>query len=111
MKWFFLIASIISFPIGISEFSAVEWSQLFISSDFKLAFVVIGATFFTFLLNIYALKQMQPSTIGVFIYLQPIVGVLFAIIVDSYSLSPIQIGAATLIFVGVFLSTRKPKNS
>ena len=54
---------------------------------------------------------MQPSTIGVFIYLQPIVGVLFAIIVDSYSLSPIQIGAATLIFVGVFLSTRKPKNS
>ena len=109
MKWFFLIASIISFPIGISEFSAVEWSQLFISSDFKLAFVLIGATFFTFLLNIYALKQMQPSTIGVFIYLQPIVGVLFAIIVDSYSLSPIQIGAATLIFIGVFLSTRKSK--
>ena len=40
MKWFFLIASIISFPIGIIEFSAVEWSQLFISSDFKLAFEI-----------------------------------------------------------------------
>ena len=65
MKWLFLIASIISFPIGISEFTAVEWSQLPLdSSDVKLAFVVIGATFFTYLLNIYALKQMQPSTIG-----------------------------------------------
>ena len=111
MKWFFLIAFIINFPIGISEFIEVEWSQLPLDIINKLAFVVIGTTFFTYLFNVYALKQLQPSTIGAFIYLQPVIAVLFAILVGSDALTPIRIGAALLIFIGVFLSTRKPKNA
>ena len=111
MKWFFLIAFIINFPIGINEFIEVEWSQLPLNIISKLTFVVIGTTFFTYLFNIYALKQLQPSTIGAFIYLQPVIAILFAIIVGSDSITPIRIGAAALIFVGVFLSTRKPKNA
>ena len=111
MKWFFLIAFIINFPIGINEFIEVEWSKLPLDIISKLAFVVIGTTFFTYLFNIYALKQLQPSTIGAFIYLQPVIAILFAIIVGSDSITPIRIGAAALIFVGVFLSTRKPKNA
>jgi drug/metabolite transporter (DMT)-like permease len=111
MKWLFLIAFIINFPIGINEFIAVEWSQLPVGIISKLAFVVIGTTFFTYLFNIYALKQLQPSTIGALIYLQPVIAVLFAIIVGSDSLTPIRVGAAALIFIGVFLSTRKPKNA
>jgi drug/metabolite transporter (DMT)-like permease len=111
MKWLFLIAFIINFPIGINEFIEVEWSQLPLNIISKLTFVVIGTTFFTYLFNIYALKQLQPSTIGAFIYLQPVIAVLFAIIVGSDSITPIRIGAAALIFVGVFLSTRKPKNA
>ena len=69
MKWLFLIAFIINFPIGINEFIEVEWSQLPLDIISKLIFVVIGTTFFTYLFNIYALKQLQPSTIGaLFIY-------------------------------------------
>lgn len=111
MKWFFLIAFIINFPIGLSEFTAVEWSQLPLGVLGDLAFVVIGTTFFTYLFNIYALKQLQPSTIGAFIYLQPVIAVIFAILVGSDTLTPIRIGAAILIFTGVYLSTRKPKTS
>ena len=111
MKWFFLIAFVINFPIGLNEFTAVEWSQLPIETLYKLSFVVIGTTFFTYLFNIYALKQLQPSTIGAFIYLQPVIAVLFAILVDSDSITPIRSGAAILIFAGVYLSTRKPKTT
>ncbi len=111
MKWFFLIAFVINFPIGLNEFTAVEWSQLPIETLYKLAFVVIGTTFFTYLFNIYALKQLQPSTIGAFIYLQPVIAVLFAILVGSDSITPIRSGAAILIFAGVYLSTRKPKTT
>ncbi len=111
MKWFFLIAFVINFPIGLNEFTAVEWSQLSIETLYKLAFVVIGTTFFTYLFNIYALKQLQPSTIGAFIYLQPVIAVLFAILVGSDSITPIRSGAAILIFAGVYLSTRKPKTT
>ncbi len=111
MKWFFLVAFIINIPIGYNEFVAVAWSQLSFNIIWKLAFVVIGTTFLTYLFNIYALKQLRPSTIGSFIYLQPVIAVIFAILVGSDSLTPIRIGAAILIFIGVFLSTRKPKTN
>ncbi|MFK5982163.1 MAG: DMT family transporter [Flavobacteriaceae bacterium] len=111
MKWFFLFAFIINIPIGIKEFVAVEWTQLPLDIIWKLAFVVIGTTFFTYLFNIYALKQLKPSTIGAFIYLQPILATTFAIIVGADSLTTIRIAAAALIFTGVFLSTRKSKRT
>jgi len=109
MKWFFLFALIINIPIGMKKFVAVEWSQLPLDIVWKLAFVVIGTTFFTYLFNIYALKQLKPSTIGSFIYLQPILATVFAIIMGADSLTTIRVAAATLIFTGVYLSTRKPK--
>ncbi len=109
MKWFFLFAFIINIPIGIKEFIAVEWSQLPLDIIWKLTFVVVGTTFFTYLFNIYALKQLKPSTIGSFIYLQPILATTFAIIMGADSLTIIRVAAATLIFTGVYLSTRKPK--
>jgi len=111
MKWFFLIALIINFPIGFNEFSAVKWQVLPSLIIGKLAFVVIGTTFFTYLFNIYALKQLQPSTIGAFIYLQPVLAAIFAVIMKADSLSPLRVGSAILILMGVFLSTRKPKKA
>ncbi|HAT63824.1 MAG TPA: EamA family transporter, partial [Flavobacteriaceae bacterium] len=63
----------------------------------------------TYLFNIYALKQLSPSTIGVFMYLQPVVATIFALLVGADSLTPLRLIAAVLIFTGVFLSTRKPK--
>jgi len=111
MKWFFLFALIINLPVGIKEFVAVEWTKLPLDIIWKLAFVVIGTTFFTYLFNIYALKQLKPSTIGSFIYLQPILATTFAIIMGADSLTTIRVAAATLIFTGVYLSTRKTKNA
>jgi len=51
------------------------------------------------------------STIGPFIYLQPIIATLFAVFMGADTLTSLRIGAAALIFLGVFLSTRKPKTS
>jgi drug/metabolite transporter (DMT)-like permease len=109
MKFFFLFAIIMNFPVGISEFSEVSWMQLSFDSIWKLTFVVVGTTVLTYLCNIYALKQLSPSTIGAFIYLQPLLAALFAILLGSDSLTPIRVGAAALIFLGVFLSTRRKK--
>ena len=107
MKFLFLFAFLINLPIGISEFTQVEWVSLPIEAMWKLGFVVICTTFLTYLLNIYALKQLSPSTIGAFIYLQPVIAVLFAVLVGADSLTALRIGAATLIFLGVYLSTIK----
>lgn len=107
MKFLFLFAFLINLPIGISEFTQVEWTSLPFDDIWKLGFVVICTTVMTYLLNIYALKQLSPSTIGAFIYLQPVIAVLFAVMVGADSLTPLRIGAAALIFFGVYLSTIK----
>lgn len=109
MKWLFLIGVVINFPFTIQEFTAVEWSSLSTDVMLIMGFVVLGTTFMTYLLNIYALKTLKASTIGAFIYLQPLIAVLFAVIVGADSLSMIRIIAAAFIFTGVYLSTRKPK--
>lgn len=111
LKYFFLIAFFINLPVGYSEFIQVEWMQLTSSEIGQMVFVVVATSFLTYLFNIFALKQLSPSTVGVFIYLQPVVATIFAVLAGADTLNALRIGAASLIFVGVFLSTRKPKKA
>jgi drug/metabolite transporter (DMT)-like permease len=107
MKFFFLFAVIINIPIGFQEFTQVDWLHLNLEIIGQLVFVVIGTTVLTYLFNIYALKQLSPSVIGVFMYLQPLIATVFAIITGSDTLTTIRVIAASLIFLGVYLATRK----
>lgn len=109
MKWFFLFAIFMNLPIGWNEFAAVDWPNLDFSAIWKLGFVVVGTTFATYLLNIFALKELSPSTIGAFIYLQPVIATLVAVLAGADTLNTLRIGAAALIFTGVYLSSRKAK--
>ena len=109
MKIFFLLAVFMNIPIGLPQFMEVAWMDLGFTEIWRLAFVVIGTSVLTYLFNIYALKQLSPSTIGVFMYLQPLVAVGYAIFVGADSLSTVRIIAAFLIFAGVFLSTQKSR--
>jgi drug/metabolite transporter (DMT)-like permease len=111
MKWLFLMAVIINFPITISEFQEVDWFNLPTNAVLQMAFVVIGTTFLTYLFNIFALKHLNASTIGVFMYLQPLLGILFAVIVGSDSLNILKVFAASLVFLGVYLVTKRVKLS
>ena len=109
MKWLFLFAVFINLPVGFNEFVRVEWSTLPLDVILKMGFVVVGTTFLTYLFNIYALRQLRASTIGAFIYLQPVIAVFFAVIIGADFLTPVRILAAILIFTGVYMSSRKPK--
>jgi len=107
MKWMFLIAIFINLPITLSEFNQVEWSNLPLDAILKMTFVVVGTTFMTYLLNIFALKHLNASTIGVFMYLQPLLGILFAVLVGSDSLNMLKVFAAALVFLGVYIVTNR----
>ena len=107
MKWLFLIAIFINLPITIGEFTSVEWSSLPFDAIWKMAFVVVGTTFMTYLLNIYALKQLSASTISSFIYLQPLIAISFAISVGADKLTLVKVIAAALVFIGVYMVSAK----
>ncbi|MEP6261367.1 MAG: DMT family transporter [Gillisia sp.] len=107
MKWLFLIALIVNFPLTISEFTEVKWQQLPSPAIWSLVFVVLGTTFSTYLLNIFAIKQLSPSTLSSFIYLQPLIAIIFAIIMGTDNLNLLKVAAGSLVFVGVYLVTKK----
>lgn len=109
MKWLFLLGVVINFPIAYPEFSKVEWTSLPFEAVWKFTFVVVGTTFLTYLFNVYALKELSASTIGAFVYLQPLIAIIYAVGTGADSLTLVKVVAALLVFAGVYLVTRKPK--
>ena len=110
MKWFFFFGVIINFPITIWEFKEVRWGSLPMDLIYKMAFVVIGTTFLTYLLNVFALKTLKASTIGAFIYLQPFLAIVLAMSMGADSLNLVKVISSILVFIGVYLVTKRPKN-
>jgi drug/metabolite transporter (DMT)-like permease len=108
MRWLFLTAIIINLPIGWAEFQQVDWVNMPFSALWRIGFVVLGTTFTTYLLNIFALKHLSASTIGVFTYLQPVIAIAFAIISGADELNFLKILASFLVFLGVFMVTKNP---
>ena len=107
MKWLFLMGVILNLPVTYSEFVAVDWLNLPFDAIWRMAFVVAGTTFSTYLLNIYALKQLSASTISVFIYLQPLIAIIYAVLVGADHLTTIKVAAGLMVFVGVYLVSFK----
>lgn len=106
MKWLFLTGVILNLPFTLTEFKEVDWFNLPNEAIWIMAFVVVGTTFSTYFLNLYALKTLKASTVGAFIYLQPLIAVIFAVLVGADHLTPVRAGAGLLIFIGVYLSTK-----
>ena len=73
-----------------------------------MGFVVVGTTFFTYLLNLYALKYLSASTLSAFIYLQPLIAIFYSITTGADTLNTIKIVAAILVFVGVYMVSKNP---
>lgn len=98
--WLFVI------PIGFHQFTLIDWQAMPVSIFFELSFIVIATTFFAYLLNILALKDAQPSVVGIYIYAQPLLATGFALILGKDTFSIMHGIAALLIFTGVFLVSK-----
>lgn len=107
VKWIYLFGFIMVLPFGWSQFQAVEWALVPMDICWKIGFVVVFSTFLTYLLNLLSMKELKPTTVAVFIYLQPLFATIFAISLGKDELSLVKIGSAVLIFVGVYLVTQK----
>jgi drug/metabolite transporter (DMT)-like permease len=108
VKWLYLAGFIFVFPFGISEFLNVSWQEMPSDIYLKAGFVVLFTTCITYLFNLFALSKLKPTTVSVFIYLQPVIATIYALIVGSDQLNFIKIIASILIFFGVFLVTKQP---
>ena len=103
MFYVFSFGLIFVLPFGISELNSINLNTFTTSIYLKVAFVVICTTFIAYLFNAFALKSLNPSVVSIYIYLQPVLASLIAILLKSDSLDIIKIISCLFIFSAVFL--------
>ena len=109
LKWLFLIGLVMSAPVALPEFLVIEWQQIPLSIYWRIGFVVLGTTFLTYLLMMYAIRHLRASTLSVFTYVQPLIGILFAIAMGADQMNPIKWLAIGFVLVGVYLVTKRER--
>ena len=106
VTWIFLVGAVMTVPVGIYSFQNENFSTMGAVVWLSVAFIIIFPTVGAYYLNAYALTRVSPSTVAIYIYLQPLI---------AFGLAPVFLGekwnwrtlvAALLIFGGVALVTR-----
>ncbi len=118
ITWVFFVGWFVVAPFGLDQFSAVDWSAFMPSHWFSFFFVVIMATFLVYLLNIFALKHLPPTTVSVYIYLQPLLVIVFTFLFFYFGWNDYRADlnwqkgiCALLIFLGVYLVSFEKKRA
>lgn len=109
VKWLYLFGLLFVFPFGIVELLEVHWQTMPVDIYYKAGFVVLFTTCITYLFNLFALSKLKPTTVSVFIYLQPVIATIYAVFTESDRLNTTRVVAAILIFSGVYLVTIQSK--
>ena len=107
MMWVFIFASLVCIPLGAYSLSTINLATVPTKIWLISIYIAIGATAAPYLLNAWALSKVNPSTVAVFVYLQPLIGFTLAVLFLGESVTSIFVIAAALIFAGVFLATKK----
>ncbi|HZT60469.1 MAG TPA: DMT family transporter [Pyrinomonadaceae bacterium] len=112
VAWVFAFACIPTIPLGGYYLSRIPLGQLSWMTWASVAYIVLVPTVGAYYLNALALERVAPSTVAVYIYLQPLV---------AFAVAPLLLGAdeqwvarnwvaAALIFTGVAVVTLRARS-
>lgn len=110
MKWVFFYGFLTSFPFTVSAMPDLNIQAFTGKVIFSLVYVILGTTLLAYLLTIYGLKYLKASSVGYYIYLQPIMAGILGWFWFAEPISYIKLISAALIFSGVYFVNLKPGN-
>ena len=105
MKWMFLSASIVGLPSTIIFIKDTDWSAITISEWIGVGYVVFFATYLAYIFIMIGQKNLRPTIVGMYNYVQPIVATLVGISLGLDHFNIPKAIAVVLIFSGVYLVT------
>ena len=103
MFFVFLFGLFFVLPFGYQDLNSVNLASFTNDIYLKILFVVVCTTFIAYLLNAFALKSLNPSIVSIYIYLQPVLASVIAILYNSDTIDYIKIVSSIFIFIAVFL--------
>lgn len=110
-KWTFTFASLMILPFTLPHVVQIDWGGISARTASELIYIVAAATFFTFLLVVFAQRRLQPTTVSVYNYVQPFVAVVASMAMGLAVPQWMHAVAAALIFTGVWLVVNARQNT
>lgn len=105
MKWMFTYSFICTLPFSYRSIVATPWLALGWSEVASLSFIVVVATFLSYMLIVVGQKNLRPTVAGMYNYVQPVVACIVTVCIGLDSFNLMKGIAVLLIFGGVFLVT------
>jgi drug/metabolite transporter (DMT)-like permease len=110
ITWIFLLGSLITVPLGVyalrnENLASIGW-MVWVTVLFIIALPTVGAYY----LNAWALTKVSPSTVAIYIYLQPLIAFGFAPLFLGEQWNSRTAVATVLIFAGVALVTSRGRS-
>lgn len=105
MKWMFTYAFVCMLPFCYRDLISTDWTQLLPSAWWSIAFIVVCATFISYMFIVVGQKHLRPTVAGMYNYIQPLVACIVTICLGMDSFNLTKVIAVVLIFGGVYLVT------
>lgn len=109
VKWVFLFGTIMIIPFGIFPITKVDFSSFPTEIWSSIIYVIIGTTFLAYLLNAMALKHVNSTIVGYYIYLQPVFATFITIMLGQETFKWEKALFALMIFFGVYLVSQQKR--
>ncbi|HYX31144.1 MAG TPA: DMT family transporter, partial [Pyrinomonadaceae bacterium] len=109
VTWIFIIATLPTVVVGAISLRQVSVVVIDARAWLSIAYIVAVPTVVAYYLLSAALKEVAPSTVAVYIYLQPLIAFLAAPALLGEAFTMRTAIAAALVFAGVGITTRRRK--
>lgn len=103
MKWMFTYAFIFTLPFSYRSIMAADWASLSWEAVASIGFIVVVATFVSYMLILVGQKNLRPTVAGMYNYVQPVVACLVTVCLGMDSFNAMKAVAVCMIFGGVYL--------
>ena len=105
MKWMFTYAFLCTLPFSYDDLMATEWTALNGRALIGILFIVVFATFVSYMLIVVGQKNLRPTVAGMYNYIQPLVACIVTVSLGLDTFNLTKGFAVCLIFGGVYLVT------
>ena len=106
MKWIFLFSTIVAVPLDLKELTHLPLAEMSTSYWLQLGYIIVFATFIAYFLLPIGQKQLRPTVVSLYTYVQPLIGMVTAIVLGMDRLTWQKIVAAIMVFTGAYLVNR-----
>lgn len=112
MTWVFIFGTVAAVPVGGYQLAQTPLSEVGVGTWLVVLYIILVPTVGAYYLNAWALERVTPSTVAVYVYLQPLI---------AYAVAPLVLGAeeswnartlvaTLLIFAGVAVVTLRSRS-